>query len=421
MDFLSAIPVKTLHSLRNPEYNAEQLRKVADFFLGGSRFEGVKGEYLYRRMIETALSSEFEERVRRANYTNHLAPIIRWWAEAGVYDPARFDDGTFDETTKRFTTPEAAKVGESLTNLAYLLTLYALRDGWAWVRVKYETDDGEPWLEILPAEAVDDWDGGGSYVRLYSEDKEKRDAFTPAVKIQRWTYVTEDETVIYEYRCTSESTTTEPVAVLAERTPHPVLGVLPYKMFRLPESFDLGNVLINPTQALFNLEANLEWLLAKQAFSVLVLKTDLKADKVVISEQSALSVGASGDAKYIAPDAQLPGQLALQIERRRAALYQLAEQSALLVTGKYGNASAASKRRDYHSLDVSLTFLTRRVRNMMNDGFDMLTEVTHKKYPEVIGMETFNLSTPEEEEADDDKEQKVSQTGSQDEPKQKED
>ena len=380
---------------RNEKYLPDLYATQEDFF-HNERFMEAKKKYLIPRQIEQTIAnadftkdSTFKARLAYAAYTNHYAGVLRMWADAITID-----------TPVITGSPRLNYLNVHLSELVHEIAIDTILHGHSWLRICWDEEILEegvlkslPNIEEIDPADVDDWLAEGEvlqYVRTYSDRAKRPSIFSPPdMKVQEAIYYTDGQTAVYRRILKTDSDGALPFS-LVEVDEHD--DPLPFILVDLPHGLNLGVVLLDPAKILFNIEANLLWLLNMQAYAQLWISSDhTNFANMIRSEMSCIQVEKGGNVGFAQPAADAAVALEARIEQIKLNMYQLAQESALIAVQANANASGESKKQDYRALEIPLRFIGAAIKRNLQYAIDLIADKIGCPHGTVEGLEEFVL------------------------------
>jgi hypothetical protein len=392
MNFPLSVPVAMLEPA-HPDYDAELITEIGDFYYGGSRMDARKQLYLKARASDK--NREYQQsRFLSTIYNNYFGQQLDAIAAEIVEDGPCFEVANSTDPRAAFwleRTEDCDGRGNDSTLVAQNCVLDILKFRRAYLFVDVADVAPLPGEDMaaakargrfagrfvhLPAESIDRWQetaGRLDWVRSHVvELAQPSPVVNTFVERHTWAYFTPAGIYIYTAERPAPTGTLLPAewpkGATANLTVKPnVLGVCP--VVAMTANFSLADRLLPTARALFNLESARAFLLEVSALTKPVLITE-KTDATLIdfSELSALSPGLNGDFKFVGPPSSVFEALEIACKDLRAnfdrIVSNLDQHGAALVQNPRQSAEAKSMDKEPKQILLSLFAMP------VQDGWD---------------------------------------------------
>lgn len=376
----------------HPDYDGEYLSKLDALYEGGKAFHAHKRGLLPKAAAEPM--GLYQERLSRATYANHTAPILNFFGAylfsesprvSGLEDYAGFED-------------DVDRKGSSWTSFWREAFIEALRrrTAWVWVNLPARSEDEvietrldeersgalDAFLTLLPD--VHSWEEGADgrllWVMCRSQSTERADPTQPRIPVWRWTLIDGSQIRRWEWRGEElgEEPKDEDDATELDVVEHN-FGELPVVRLEMPKGLWLGEKIYDPAVSAFQGRCDLDWGLYRGAHALLTItgRWEAKASPTVGPGywlQLTRDKDGSDEAKYVEPSGATLKLLIEDLRERRQELYRVTQQMALAADAQSQHIaqSGESKKRDYQATEVVLAAYADVVLAAMNAAADLV-------------------------------------------------
>lgn len=397
--------VKQLNQ-RHPEYLQAVMETHQDLYQGGAAFRSHIDRYMPKAFMEE--SSVYRERLERAVYENHCAPIIDQWvalvfeAGVGLAGAVSADDVAFLADVDRQGTDLATFFRDRLTQALIARASYVLVDLPSWTGEQPLRDRAEaraagvmPYLVPVNGLQVLDWNensqGQLESAMIYTERSHRSGPESGRGVRCTWTWYSLEGWKRWELTCSPGQPLMDDLDVPLMAEGLNPLNRLPLVRLALPAGLWLMQLLAEPALGYFNADNALGWSLYKSAFATLVLQTDLGAEGVRLRPGGYLGLERDDKYGYLEPSGRSFDAIDRYMQRRLEGLYRITKLMALGVANDSSRARASgeAKKTDLDATAKLLTAFGNRVRESIQACLNLVAELAGRASVQVRGLEHY--------------------------------
>lgn len=415
-----SITVKTLNGT-HPDYDESHLSHLAGLYSGGKTWAAHKDFWIPQNYAEP--HDLYNDRLARALYINHAAPIVdllaAWLFEA---PPSVSDAPPSVENLGK----NADSNGKPLAEFFKGCFLDALvgRRSFVWANLPALPEQGaptnrldeeklgltQPFLVRLSPQQVIDWEegenGGLHWVMVRDVVTRRTDPTQGGrVTVHRWTLIDGQRIRRWEWVGDHEGAIPQGEDIVTETSSiEHNMGIMPVQMLTLTPGLWAMDKLHDPAVDLLRKDNDLSWALHKSAHALMVIKygaNEMEPDAPpTVGPGYSISMSSEGGVEYAEPSGASFNVLRQAKLDALQDMFRVVHQMAMASNNDATRAatSGASKSRDWESLQIIMSAYTDIVGDFVREVLAMVAQIADQPAEKirVSGMNAWKRRTLEQ-------------------------